>query len=363
MKISIIRGAFLNPFELQNYEPLSKDFDIQAISSKHPISEKINFPLIKLWSPTDLPYFPFKYPFLNRLFIDAQKLKGLEKKLKGTDIAHVAETYFGYTHQAIKAKRRGVVKKVISTVWETIPHNNEGIYGRKSYKKFAYDNVDHFIAVTERAKNALLKEGVKKDKVSVIKMGVDINRFKPSKKPKKSDHINILCVARLTKEKGISDLLKAFINIKKKNNKVWLTLVGSGPMEPDLKGYKNVVIKKVPYSRIHTEYQNADIFCLPSRSTKTWEEQYGMCLVEAMASGLPIVTTSTGAIPEVCGSSALCAPQRNIQMLQKNLENLIYNQNIREKMSQISRKRAESEFDSQKIAQQVKEIYNKVTCR
>ena len=363
MKISIIRGAFLNPFELQNYYPLKDDFDIQAISSKHPISSRIKLSLINLWSPTDLPNLPFKFQILNRIFIDAQKLFGLEKALRGSDIAHVAETYFGYTHQAILAKRRGVIKKVISTVWETIPFNNEGIFGRKRYKNFAKENIDHFIAVTDRAKKALIKEGVKDEKISVVKMGIDISRFLPTQKNKKSDHINILCVARLTEEKGIADLLKAFLKIREKNLKIWLTYIGNGPLKNDIRGYKNVIVKQVPYDKIHLEYQKADIFCLPSRSTKTWEEQYGMCLVEAMASGLPILTTDTGAISEVCSDVALYSPQRNPRALQKNLEYLIYNQDVRKELGKKSRKRAEEEFDHEKIALQIKEIYNKVTCR
>ena len=95
MKIFIVRGGFLNPFELQNYVSLKEKHDIKAISSKHPISDKIDLPLIKLWSPTDIPRIPFKFPILNRLFTDAHWLLGLEKVINKADIVHVAETYYG----------------------------------------------------------------------------------------------------------------------------------------------------------------------------------------------------------------------------------------------------------------------------
>ncbi|KKU07848.1 MAG: hypothetical protein UX11_C0009G0021 [Candidatus Collierbacteria bacterium GW2011_GWC2_45_40] len=55
-KVFIVRGGFLNPFEMQNYYPLAEKFDITAVSSKFPISDKIDIPLIKLWSPTDIRY-------------------------------------------------------------------------------------------------------------------------------------------------------------------------------------------------------------------------------------------------------------------------------------------------------------------
>lgn len=361
-KIFIIRGAFLNPFELQNYSPLKEKFDITAISSKFPISNNIDLPLIKLWSPTDLPNFPFKFPTLNRLFIDAHQLYGLEKVIKGADIVHVAETYYGYTHQAVHAKRRGEIKKIISTVWENIPHNNEGIKGRKIYKKLARENIDHFIAVTELAKSALIKEGVRSEKISVIGVGVDIKKFKPKPRIKSKRDLNILCVARLVPEKGVLDLLESFLKIGTKDNNVHLTFIGDGPLKADLTGYKNIFVKKLPYSKIPAEFHKADIFCLPSRATKTWEEQYGMVLIEAMASGVPVVTTKSGSIPEVCGDCALYSKPGDQTSLKTNLEKLLYNENLRSKMARSSRQRAIENFDREKIARQIESLYQKV-CR
>ncbi len=363
MKIKIVRGAFLNPFEMQNYEGLGRDFDVEAISSKFPISTSTKLPLTKLWSPTDIPNIPFKYPILNRLFKDAHFLKGLEKALKGADIVHVAELYYGYTYQAIRAKRKGFVKKVISTVWETIPHNNESLKGRKRIKKYARENIDHYIAVTKRAKNCLIKEGIPEKKITVIPMGVDIDRFKPNPKLKNKRDINILCVARLVEEKGITDLLKTFLALREKTPNLRLTFVGRGPLKSDLAGHRNISVKSIPYSLIHNEYAKADIFCLPSRTNKTWEEQYGMCLVEAMASGLPIVATKTGSIPEVCGEVALLSPPHRPISLKQNLEKLIYNKELRERLGKKGRLLAEGKYNSHYTSKQIAKLYKKVLCR
>jgi glycosyltransferase involved in cell wall biosynthesis len=362
MKISIVRGAFLNPFELQNYSSLRRSFEISVYSSKHPISSNIDLPLEKLWSPTDLPNFPYKYPVLNRIFVDAHRLFGLEKMIKGSDIVHVAETYYGYTYQAVVAKRRGMVRRVVSTVWEIIPFSNESIKGRKQYKRMAYENIDHFIAVTEKAKQALIKEGVSPAKISVVNMGIDLKKFKPNLSAKKTKKVNILCVARLVPEKGVGDLLKAFLSLKENNQKINLTFVGSGPLKSELVGFKNVFVKSIPYHQIQKEYQKADIFCLPSRETKTWKEQYGMCLLEAMACGLPIVTTNSGAIPEVCGDVALISRHSDINELKTNLEKLIYNVNLRQSLSIASRQRAEERFNCQKTAKKIKKIYEEISC-
>jgi len=357
-KISIVRGAFLNPFELQNFYPLAKKYDLRAVSSMHPISEDVEIPLTKTHAVTDLPNIPFKYHILNRLSVDAHYLLGLEQILKGVDIAHVAETYYHYTIQAINAKKKGFVKKVVSTVWEIIPFNNEGIWGRKWFKRQAYAGVDHFLAITELARKALLEEGVSGEKITVIPMGVDLSRFKPVKPNQKVT--NILCVGRLVPEKGMGELARAFQGLREKYPNLKLTLVGDGPMKNYLEKIRGITIKRVPYQQIHEEYQKADIFCLPSKTTLNWQEQYGMVLVEAMACGLPIVTTKTGAIGEVCGEAVVYAKPGDTNDLQLKLAHLIESESSRAILREKSITRTKAKYDHLKTAKQIDALYQKV---
>lgn len=355
MKISIVRGAFLNPFELQNYIPLRKTHDPTAFGSIHPLSEDIGMKFVKLWSPTDLS-FPYKYQVLNRVLTDAHYLLGLGKAIEGSDIAHVAETYFHYTHQAIREKLAGRVKKVVSTCWEIIPHNNEGIPGRKEFKKLAYKYIDHFICPTHLAMIALVAEGVDKQKISVVRMGVDLSRFKP-KPEEKSKVLRILFVGRMVDEKGVNELLEAYRYCRSRGLSLNLTMIGNGPLK-NLALCTGAIVKQVPYSQIHKEYQNADIFCLPSKNTKTWQEQYGMALVEAMACGLPVITSPNGAIPEVCGDAA--AYVKNQRELSGAFRKFATDRQLLRKMGQKSLARARKEFDSKKIARQIEKIYHTI---
>ncbi len=358
-KVAIVRGEFLNPFELQNYYPLKNKYDLRAVSSMRPISEDMEIPLTKTHALTDLPNFPFKYQILNRLFVDAHYLFGLEQILRGFDIAHVAETYYHYTRQAIRAKEKGIVKKVVSTVWEIIPGNNEGIWGRKRFKRIAREGVDHFIAVTELAKKALLEEGVDGEKITVIPMGVDLKRFHPAK----NYHLGggrILCVARLVPEKGIGELVTAFGRLRQKYPNLTLTLVGEGPLKNKYSKVPGIIFKSVPYQKIQKVYQEADIFCLPSKTIKYWQEQFGMALVEAMACGLPILTTKTGAIGEVCGEAAIYVKPGDADDLQMKLEGLIADSSVRIKLAKKARSRAEEKYDHKKIAAKIDFIYQTV---
>jgi hypothetical protein len=73
-KIAIIRGAFLNSYEMQFFEPLADTFALTAFGSMHPFHESFAFPVKKCLSPMDLPSFPFKMSILNRVFIDHKEI-------------------------------------------------------------------------------------------------------------------------------------------------------------------------------------------------------------------------------------------------------------------------------------------------
>ena len=68
-KIAIVRGKFLNKYEMQMYEPLVDRYDITAFGSLTSYHDRFAFPVVKLPSPMDLPDFFYKMPILNRLFI------------------------------------------------------------------------------------------------------------------------------------------------------------------------------------------------------------------------------------------------------------------------------------------------------
>ncbi len=366
MKIGVVRGAFLNPWEGQNFEPLLKNHQLIAFGAKKILAPPGKIPVIHLWSPTDLPDFPKKMPILNRLMIDAHYLLGLEKQLQGFDIAHCAETYYHYTQQCLRARKRGWVKKVVATCWEIIPFNNEGIWGRKSFKQQAFREVDLFITPTKKAKHALIQEGCSPEKIIVVRMGVNLDKFKHQTTNQNPKSLKILFVGRLAEEKGVWDLLEVFrqLLIDLKNFSINLVLIGAGREKKKvLKWINHVSIyqyintRVVEYWEMPKEYQEADIFVFPSKPITTMEEQYGMALVEAMAAGLPIVTTRCGAIPEVVGQAALLVNPGDQKQLYSALRELIESEERRRVLGLKARQRAEKEFDRDKTASQLEEIY------
>lgn len=374
-KIAIVRGKFLNRFEMQFFEPLVKDFDITAFGSLFPYHDSFAFPVVKLPSPMDLPDFFYKMPVLNRLFTDAQYLLGLEQKLKGYDLVHTAETYFHYTQQCLNAKRKGYVKKVIATVLETIPFNNEGIWGRKAFKKHAREELDHIIALTNKTKEALIAEGNDHKKITVISHFVDTKRFYPAKK-KDSKHITILFVGRLVEEKGVYELLHSIQIICKDKELQRYTLdfifCGKGRKRRYIEKFskihmssQHVRLQDASYGDMPEVYRQADIFVAPSKSrisrgVKTWEEQYNTALLEAQASGLAIVTTNSGGIPQNVGDAAILVPPGDVRAISSSIKEFILHKRLREDYGKRARKRAINVHDISIGTSKLKELYLKV---
>jgi len=81
-----------------------------------------------------------------------------------------------------------------------------------------------------------------------------------------------------------------------------------------------------------------------------------------MASGIPVISTKTGAIPEVCGDSALLFDSGNVAELEKLLTKLIYNKELRLSLGKRGSEIAKDKYDSKKIAAQISDLYKKI-CR
>lgn len=346
------------------YEPLVDRYDITAFGSLTSYHDTFAFPVVKLPSPMDLPDFscgagsrfarPFLLPILNRLFIDAHYLWGLEEKLRGFDIVHTAETYFHYTQQCLAVKRAGNVKKVIATVLENIPFNNEGIWGRKRFKAGAREELDHIVALTQKTEEALIVEGADIKKMSVIPHFVDTKRF-VSTRPRKIVRTILFC-GRLEEYKGVFDFIEMARRLPKN---LRFVMVGDGSQKNKLKR-PGVEIKSVSYDDMPSIYQEADIFVAPSKPTKTWEEQYCTVILEAQASGMPIVTTNTGGIPENIGEAGIIVSPGDVDAMTKAVKRLIDDPALRLAYSKKARARAVDVHDITIGAHKLDLLYQKL---
>lgn len=374
ISLAIVRGKFLNQYEMQSFTPLTGRCDITAFGSLKPIHDTFAFPIVKLASPMDIADFPFKMSILNRIFTDAHLLFGLENRIRAFDIVHTAESYYRYTQQSLDAKKRGYVKKVVATVLENIPFNNEGIWGRKAYKRRFRQDIDHVIALTQKTKMAQVQEGMDERKITVIGHGIDTTRFSPEKDHwkrlgTKKQTVHVLFCGRLEEYKGIFTILRAAKELAGSDVEAqfMFTFVGDGSQKKNMLSRiqewnlpDTVSIRSVSYDDMPGIYRTADIFVAPSISTPTYEEQYCTVLLEAQAMGLPIITTRSGGIPENVGDTALFIPEDDKKELVKHLVTLARYPDVRVQQGKKALHRAQTIHDAKNIAERIYSVYEKV---
>ena len=203
------------------------------------------------------------------------------------------------------------------TVWETIPALEAYRWPReRRYRRRVLESADLFLAATERARRALLLEGVEPGRLQVAYPGIDVERFGRAEVSRSDGTHVILSPGRLVWEKGHQDVIRAVAAIDRgllgPAPAVKLLIVGSGREEGRLKRHvrelrleRQVEFRpSVPYGEMPALYHAASAMVLASLPRRGWEEQFGMVLAEAMASGTPIAAARSGAIPEVVGREA-----------------------------------------------------------
>ena len=383
MKIAIVRGPFLNKWEMQNFEPLLDGNEVTAFSTGSnvfPVDE-IKIPVKRLFcldnmlAPVSLKSASYFNRATGKVFGWNYYMYGLENSLQGYDIVNTVELHHTFTNQVMNAKKRFGFKVAV-TVWENIPFIWDKHPVRRQIKQNVINNADLFIAVTENIKKRLLIEGVAENKIIVQNYGVDLNRFKPEIKDDElmnkfgisKNDVVILYTGRFVWEKGIYDLLyaaKKILSDNEINIPVKFLFVGEGRE-------KNRVIKLIDklgladsvktgnnlsYNMIPKLHNLADIFVLPSIPTKSWQEQFGFVLIESMACGKPVVTTATGSIPDVAGDAAVLIPPNDYINLYIQLKKLILNNTYRQESGNKSYMLAKQKYDSSMVGSKLNEIF------
>jgi N-acetyl-alpha-D-glucosaminyl L-malate synthase BshA len=213
---------------------------------------------------------------------------------------------------------------------------------------FSLNHCDKVISVSGDLAETMKSLGIKENKIVILRNAVDTERFKPFKNIELrykyaigENEILILFVGYLDTFKGIFELIDAFYEINKKNKNVKLMMVGTGPKKDELKKKVSksnledflIFTGKLSPFEMHKYYQAADIFVLPS-----FTEGLPISVLEAMACGLPIVTTNVGGIPEAIedGLNGFIINSKDENGLREKLKILIKNKGLREKFGNKS---------------------------
>ena len=218
------------------------------------------------------------------------------------------------------------------------------------------------ITITNQTKK-LYRDLVEEEKIQVIPLGVDTQRFKPTRKNRKSDVYEILYVGSLYPIKGLEYLIQAMASIVKSQTDVRLRIVGSGPEKGKLSSLVNRLRIKdkvvfegfVPHEKIDGYYQQCDIFVYT-----TLGEPFGKSIIEAMACGKPVITSNIGGPAEIVedGKTGFLVPPTDPYAIAEKVLLLLEDFAQMKQMGETARRSAEK-YSWEKVA----ELYHKLYMR
>jgi len=209
-------------------------------------------------------------------------------------------------------------------------------------------------------------------KVRIVPNGIDLSEFKPGSSTQKfrekhgltkKDKV-ILFTGRLIPYKGVQYLIKALPKVIKKVPEVKLLIVGEGPEKENWRrlaeeeGVSDRVIwaGKLSWSDLKKAYAACDVFVLPS-VMKT--EAFGIVLLEAMAMGKPVITTTISGTEYVVRGAGIAVPPKDSDSLANAIIQVLSNKNKAKKMSVKSSQKVK-EFEWNKIIEMIDAIITKI---
>ena len=297
-------------------------------------------------------------------------------KRKDADIIHVVSTYPTISDLGLFLARISRKPVVLAHHFDGEGYGLLGCIFQKVYLPLFAKWVNWFatIAVSSTrsyADTSPVLGRIRKPLV-VIPNGVDLQRFNPSldgREGRRRFNISeearvLLFVGRLVPCKGLEYLIESVSKVLDEHKDVVLMIVGEGELKRELMALtrrmgleKNVVFTgQVDGSMLPLCYAASDIFVLPSVSRL---EAFGIVLIEAMASGKPVISTTIPGAREVVipGETGLIVPPGDSESLANAMATLLRNDKLRYEMGCRARSLAERKYDWTDVANQYLRVY------
>jgi glycosyltransferase involved in cell wall biosynthesis len=214
-------------------------------------------------------------------------------------------------------------------------------------------------------------------KIRILPMGINPAKYQDVTLSEKKDreragHI-ILSVARLIDLKGIVYLIEAMPDVISQYPDTTLIIIGDGPEQDSLKkrAMDLGIETKVKFLGIINPddlppyYHSADVFVLPSINKAGSTEALGVVLLEAMASGCPVIGSNVGGIPDIItdGENGFLVPEKNPELIADRIIQILSDPELQEKFRKNGLTRIRKSFSWDKIADDFSQIFDLVLAK
>jgi len=228
-------------------------------------------------------------------------------------------------------------------------------------KRYLIDEIkeaDAFLVASSFSRRSLMENGVDEHRIHLVPYGVDLEYFQPPEKPTDdSGPLRVLFAGTIGQRKGVGYLLEAVRQLRRDCD-ISLTLCGQMRNPEVIAPYAadTTHLGLLPASQLRQVYQKADVFVFPSLI-----EGYGLVLIEAMASGLPIITTPHTMAPDIIsdGVEGFIVPIRDLEELKDRILRLYMDRNLTRRMGTAARRKAE-QYPWRRYYREVAEVVHKV---
>ncbi|MEC9641508.1 colanic acid biosynthesis glycosyltransferase WcaL [Escherichia marmotae] len=263
---------------------------------------------------------------------------------------------------AAKLRELGVIRGKIATIFHGIDISSREVLNHYTpeYQQL-FRRGDLMLPISDLWAGRLQKMGCPREKIAVSRMGVDMTRFSPRPVKAPATPLEIISVARLTEKKGLHVAIEACRQLKEQGVAFRYRILGIGPWERRLRTlieqYQLEDVVEMPGFKPSHEVKamldDADVFLLPSVTGADGDmEGIPVALMEAMAVGIPVVSTLHSGIPELveADKSGWLVPENDARALAQRLA--AFSQLDADKLAPVvkrAREKVEHDFNQQVI--------------
>ncbi|MCU0511412.1 MAG: glycosyltransferase family 4 protein [Anaerolineae bacterium] len=275
------------------------------------------------------------------------------------DVVHIDEEPYNVAtwHALALARRQGA--RALCFTWQNIHRQYPPPFAWG--EQWVLRHIDYVLAGTDSAGAVCRAKGYRGPLATIPQFGTDPDLFQPQPQPQPRP-FTIGYMGRLVPEKGIALLLEAAAGLPGD----WhLRLVGGGPLRSALAQQaarlgiapRVEFVGQVASTAMPAQMAALDVLVLPSLTRPNWKEQFGRVLVEAMAAGVPVIGSDSGAIPGVIGAGGLIVPEGDAAALRQALLCLLQQPAERQRLGRLGRARVLAHFTHDSIASATVQVY------